>query len=330
MLQEAKPKPEAHLSVIVVNYRTPELTIGCLESVAAALQEVDARVVVVDNCSADGSPEKIRAWLNKSSISDRSEIIVSPMNSGFSGGNNLGVNAVKADFYLLLNSDARLKAGGLSALLACALSDPSVGAAAPRLVGHDGEIQRSAFRFMTPLSEFMESAASSPLSKLLKQHEIAYPPPQSLSPCDWASFACILLRREAIEDVGPLDEGYFMYFEDADYCWRLQKAGWRIVYEPAASVVHLRGGSSPVKSAMASGARPPAYYYASRTRYFRKLYGPLGPVAANVMWCAGRFLARLRPLFGKKTPRICDGQGADIWLNWRDPYGDPHAPGDAS
>ena len=314
------------LGVVIINYRTPDLTIGCLRSLAEELGAVDGRVVVVDNASGDGSAEKIGDWLASSSIAERAKLICSRTNSGFSGGNNLGLASLNADFYLLLNSDTLLREGALAGLLEAAARHPGAGAIAPRLEDIDGTAQQSCFRYASPWSELLESASLRPVSHLLGRFEVALPVSDTPITCDWASFACILLRREAADAAGPMDDGFFMYFEDADYCRRLAKAGYSTIYDPSAWVVHLRGGSSPVKAAMARGGRPPAYYFASRTRYFRKLYGPLGPFTANVMWLIGRGLARLRPLMGKALRPACENQASDIWMNWLDPMGDNKAP----
>ncbi len=330
-VQERTVTPTPHpsrvrIGVVIINYRTPELTIDCLASLAGELEATDGRVVVVDNRSGDGSADKIEAWLNASSIAGRANLIRSKINTGFSGGNNLGMAAIDAEFYLLLNSDALLRAGALAGLLAAAARCPQAGAIAPRLEDEDGTAQQSCFRFISPLSELLESASARPLSRHLGHFEVAMPVSDTPMECDWASFACILLRRAAVDAAGPMDEGFFMYFEDADYCRRFAKAGYATLYDPAARVVHLRGGSSPVKAAMARGGRPPAYYYASRTRYFRKTYGPAGALAANLMWLLGRGIARVRPLLGKPLRRACKNQVSDIWTNWLDPMGDNKAP----
>lgn len=314
------------LGVVIINYRTPNLTIDCLGSLAGDLEQVDGEVVVVDNCSGDGSAEKIEQWISTSSIAKRTRLLRSQSNSGFSGGNNQGVAALNADFYLLLNSDTRIRGGALSALLASAAQHPQAGAIGPRLEDEDATIQQSAFRFISPMSEFLGAASSRPVSRLLKHFEVALPVGDAPVTCDWVSFACILLRREAVEAAGLMDDGYFMYFEDADYCNALLRAGWRTFYDPVPRVIHLRGGSSPVKLAIARRARPPAYYYAARMRYFRKKFGPLGPAAANFAWYAGRAIAWLRPLGGKPVPPACKNQAIDIWTNWRAPLSDRKAP----
>jgi hypothetical protein len=315
------------LGIVVINYKSAELIRDCLSSFAGDLEPLDARVVVVDNFSNDGSAEEIERWLaGGDPWKRRVHFIRSRTNSGFSGGNNQGIAALDARFHLLLNSDTIVRPGALASLLATAAREKDAGIIAPRLEDPDGTAQISCFRFHSPMSEFLAGAQTGPLDALFRFAVV--PVPVSNKPADqqWVSFAAVLLRREALDAAGPMDEGYFMYFEDADYCARVRRAGFRIIYEPAARIVHLRGGSAPVKALMKAKKRPPAYYYAARTRYFRKWYGPGGQVMANLMWLAGRGVARLRSLTGKPAPALCENQGTDHWTNWRDPLGDRRAP----
>ncbi|MFZ5616984.1 MAG: glycosyltransferase family 2 protein [Pseudomonadota bacterium] len=316
------------VAIVVINFRTPDLVKNCLSALGPELEANDARVAVVDNFSNDGSVEKIAEWLTTGELwKSRAMLIRSPQNTGFSGGNNIGIRAFDAAHYLLLNSDALVRPGALKTLIEASARKKDAGIVAPRLEDEDGTPQISCFRFHSPLSEFLGAAETAPLDRLFKFAVVPMPASDNLMTCDWVSFACVLLKREALSDAGAMDDGYFMYFEDADYCRTLKKKGWRIVCEPSARVVHLRGGSSPVKSSMKAKKRPPAYYYAARTRYFRKWYGPLGLYAANLMWLAGRGVARARSLFGKPAPLLCEHQGADQWTNWRAPLGDRRAPG---
>lgn len=318
---------ECAVGIVVINFRTAELVKNCLAALGPELEANDARVVVVDNFSNDGSAEKIADWLTTGEIwKSRIFLIRSPSNEGFSGGNNIGVKAIDAGHYLLLNSDALVRPGALKALRDASAREKDAGIIAPRLEDEDGTPQISCFRFHSPLSEFLAAAETAPLDRVFSFAVVPVPVSDKPFACDWTSFACVLIKREAINDAGLMDDGYFMYFEDADYCRALKKRGWRVVYEPAARVVHLRGGSSPVKSSMKAKKRPPAYYYAARTRYFRKAYGPFGLYAANLMWLAGRGIARARSLFGKPAPLLCEHQGKDQWMNWRTPLGDRRAP----
>jgi GT2 family glycosyltransferase len=315
------------LGIVVINYKSPGLVRDCLSSIAPDLEALGARVAVVDNFSDDGSADEIERWLEGAETwKRRVALIRSKTNSGFSGGNNRGIAALDAPFYLLLNSDTIARPGALGALMAAAARETHAGAVAPRLEDKDGTAQISCFRFPSPLSEFLSAAQTGPLDKLFAFAVVPTPVADRPKECQWASFACVLIRRDALDAAGPMDEGYFMYFEDADYCASLRRAGFAILYEPAARVVHLRGGTAPVKALMRAKKRPPAYYYAARTRFFRKWWGPQGPVAANLMWSAGRAVARLRSLFGKPAPALCENQGKDQWINWRDPFGDRRAP----
>ena len=324
---------KAGLGVVIVNYRTPELVEGCLSSFADQLEDVDARIVVVDNHSNDGSADRIAAFIDAKSEADwkaRVRLVRSPSNAGFSGGNNLGLACLDAPFYLLVNSDARARPGAVKALMDAAARHPRAGVIGPRLEDEDtdkgGSGQISAFRFKTPFSEFLHTARIAVLDRIFDFALVHRPLSEKAMETDWVSFASVLIRAEALKAAGPMDEGYFMYFEDADYCRLVKRAGWGVVYDPAARFVHLRGGSSPVKTNMREKKRPPAYYYASRTRYFRRAFGPAGPTLANFAWLAGRLAARARNLVGRPAPAICEKEAADIWTNWRAPLGDRRAP----
>ncbi len=320
-------KQSCALGVVVINYKSAGLIRDCVAALAPDLEALDARVAIVDNFSNDGSAEEVERWLaGVEPWKRRVHLIRSKTNSGFSGGNNQGMAALDAPFYLLINSDAVVRPGAVARLLDTAAEEKDAGIAAPRLEDPDGTAQISCFRFHSPLSEFLSAAQTGPLDALFRFAVVPAPLSEARCEAQWVSFACVLLRREALAAAGSMDEGYFMYFEDADYCARVRRAGFRVVYEPAARVVHLRGGTAPVKALMKAKKRPPAYYYAARTRYFRKWCGPIGPTAANVMWTLGRGIAHLRALFGKPAPLLCENQSKDQWINWRDPLGDRRAP----
>ena len=145
---------------------------------------------------------------------------------------------------------------------------------------------------------------------------------------EWASFACIMIRREVFADIGLLDEKYFMYFEDTDFCYRAKKAGWNILYNPKARVVHLRGKSSPLKSRMAAQKRLPRYFYESRSYYYYKNFGRSGLLAANSLWIVGWLMAMFRALVDHKFESPSSKmQWRDIWINFLQPDA-PYVPPD--
>ena len=123
-----------------------------------------------------------------------------------------------------------------------------------------------------------------------------------------------------------MDEGFFLYSEDVDYCWQVRRAGWAIAHEPAARVVHHRGGSGPAKAMAQARSRVPAYVYASRTRLFYRLYGWLGLLAGNLLWTLGAMILQARRLVDGTDARPAAREWRDIWINFLDPLGDSRQP----
>lgn len=326
MSTQSPPQP-LDLVISIINYRTAEMTIACVESALADLEGIAGHVVVVDNASGDGSADAIADWIAAQDADLPVSLVRSPANTGFSGGHNQGIGAKTARFYLVLNSDALLRPGFCRTILDAAETAPEVGLFTPRLEYDDGEQQISCFRVPTPWSELIRAAQTGPVTKMLKRYEVALNMPPAPDQIGWASFACILLRGEMVEQIGPMDEGYFLYFEDTEYCLRATRAGWGIRYVPEARAVHFRGGSAPVKSLARERKRLPAYYYASRSRLLYQAHGRAGLLAANLLWYVGRAIAGLRGLAGKPPAPANAAEGRDIWINILNPLGDRRAPG---
>jgi len=306
------------IAISIINYRTGDMTIAAVQSVLDALGDQPGDVVVVDNASGDGSADQIADWITQTGDA-RVQLVRSDLNTGFSGGHNLGMAAAPdADFYLILNSDALLHAGFFEAILA-PMQDEAVGLVAPQLEYDDGEVQISCFRFHSPASEVMRGAQTGPVTSLLKRHVIAIPNPPVPENIEWASFACILVRAEMVRQIGPMDEGYFLYFEDSEYALRAKRAGWGIRHTAAARAVHFRGGSGPVKEIQAAKKRLPAYYWRSRTRFLRQAHGVLGPLLGNLGWILGRTIAQARRLTGRGVPAIHEHEWGDIWTGFLNP-----------
>lgn len=316
------------LVVSIINYRTVDMTLDCVRSVLEDIGDLDVQVVVVENASQDGSEQKIADWIAAQPDGTPVRMVASATNSGFSGGHNQGMAALPAAYYLLLNSDARVLPGCLSALLTSARAYPDAGLYAPQIEHEDGRVQESCFRFHTPASEFIRGANSGPVTKALRRWNVPLGTDPDPDQIGWASFACILLDGRMVNQIGPMDEGYFLYFEDAEYCLRAHRAGWRIQRSPKARMIHFRGGSAPVKSLAKARARLPAYYYSSRTRFFFQGYGHLGLWGANLMWATGRSLALTRRLMGRRSDNAKAGEGRDIWINIFRPLGPSYGPAD--
>jgi hypothetical protein len=173
---------------------------------------------------------------------------------------------------------------------------PEVGIAGPRLEDPDGAVQRSAFRFPTVLGELEAGLRLGPATRLLARRVIAPPPPPAACRVEWASGACLLVRRAVFDAIGLLDEGYFMYYEEVDFCRRAARAGWPCWYVPAARVVHLVGQSGGAPTPEAPRRRMPEYWFRSRRRYLRAHLGPARAALADLAWAAGfaSFRARQR------------------------------------
>jgi len=290
-----------------------------LPGLLSELEGIDATVSIVDNNSGDESLAIIREWISSNDADRRVSIIESPTNSGFAAGNNVGIKAQSARYYLLLNSDTLIRPGAIRAMLDTAKKFPEAGLISPRLEWPDGKGQESCFRFPTPVIEFGSASKTGLIDRLLEKYIIALPVQTQIAWPEWTSFACVLIKDEVFRQIGLMDEGYFMYFEDVEFCHRAGKAGWPIVHNPEARVVHLRGGSSSVKKQTELKKRVPRYFYASRTRYYYQTYGWLGLIAANLLWWAGRTVSKTRQLLGRSDKAAIERQWLDIWTNCLDP-----------
>lgn len=307
------------ISIVIVNFRTPGFVIDCLTTLLPELDGLDARVVVVDNHSANDSSEIIQTWLKQHDVINKVLFVQSEHNLGFASGNNIGIKACKAQLYLLLNSDTLIRSGAIRIILDTAMRFPEAGLISPRLEWPDGAGQESCFRFPTPFSELIAAAKTALITRLFSRYIVALPVQTQIARPEWTSFACVLVRDEVFQQVGLLDDGYFMYFEDVEFCYRARKAGWNIVHNPEARVVHLRGGSSPVKEQTRLKKRVAKYYYESRTRYFYQTCGWLGLINANLLWWVGRIFSGTRQLLGRSDKAVSEKQWLDIWSNWRNP-----------
>lgn len=253
------------LSIIIVSWNVRDLLRECLVSVDAGRRELELEVIVVDSASSDGSTEMVAnefPWV---------KIVPEMENVGFSRGNNLGISQAKGRHLLLLNPDTQLKAGALSQMVDYLDSKPAIGALGPKLLFPDGSIQSSRRRFPTLATGFFESTWLQSIAprSLLRNYYVLDRPDDAVSEVDWVMGACLLVRREACEEVGPLDEGYFMYSEEMEWQRRIKDAGWKVVYYPTARVIHHEG-----KSSEQVVARRHITFQRSKLRYYRQYHGP--------------------------------------------------------
>lgn len=310
------------VSIVIINYRTAELTIGSLASLVSDMEGRDDRcAIVIDNNSGDGSDAVIEAAIAENGWDAWARLVRSPVNGGFSAGNNFGMAAQDSKFYLLLNSDARVLAGAIDTLLDTMESDPKVGLAGPSLQWEIGDPQDSCFRYLSPMSEFLAAAGTGPLDWLFSGFVVSRGQFDDITETDWVSFACVLIRGETRKRIGDMDEGYFLYYDDVDYCRMARRAGWKVVHVPQGRAIHLRGGTASLKSDAKALRRLPKYNYESRTWYYAKFYGGVaGVILANTFWIMGRCIAWLRETLGGREPHTCEREFADNWTNWNAPF----------
>ena len=248
------------LSIIIVSYNAPDDLQRCLESLHAAPPGIPHDITVVDNASTVGGLEAIRSrWPEVTFIAlDR--------NRGFAAGNNAGIRATRGEWLLLLNSDTVVPAGALDTLVSRLLAHPLAAAAGPRLIDRSGRAELSFGPAISPLGELRQKAigalydrAIAPIAGWVERQT------RREQYVDWVSGACLLVSRSDAESVGLLDERFFLYTEDVDFCAALRARGRRILFAPAAEVTHLRGRSRASDPAGANAA-----YRRSQIAFYEK------------------------------------------------------------
>ena len=281
-----------NLLVVIVNYKTPGLTIDCLRTLEPEVAaNPGVRVVVTDNLSPDDSVAQIAAGIAANNWGAWATLMPLPRNGGFSYGNNEAIRPALESpdpprYVWLLNPDTLVKPGAVRTMLAFLDANPKVGTAGTRVVNEDESVRRSAFRFHNVASELESGLRLGVVSKLLSDKVVAQPIPTEACEVEWVSGASMFVRREVFKDVGLLDESYFMYFEETDFCLRAARKGWTCWYVPEASIVHLVGQASGVTGTKRAEKRRPRYWFDSRRRYFMANHGPLTVLLADVAWAA--------------------------------------------
>jgi GT2 family glycosyltransferase len=293
---------------VIVNYRTAGLVCDCLQSLEPEIASLPGACVrVVDNDSQDGSAQRLSRFVEASRYGRWAQVLQAPRNGGFSYGNNFAIQQLLEEqdvgAFFLLNPDTYVRRGALKPLLEILDRQPKIGIVGSRLEDPDGTPHRSLFRFPSILGELEWSMAIGPVTRLLHRWAISRPPPDEPTACDWVAGASMLIRRAVFESIGLLDEGYFLYFEEVDYCLRAARAGWKCWYEPRSRVVHLVGAATGVSDARSAHRRLPEYWFDSRRRFFVKNRGNLYAAVADLSWMAGRMLGHTRRVLQRLPDR---------------------------
>ncbi len=292
------------LLTVLLNWRTPKMTLQAAEAALTALDGIDGALVIVDNASGDGS-EQLMANAVRASGWDRGpqavRVLQSGRNGGFGAGNNFGIRAglpdgSLPDYVYILNSDAFPAPDAIRALLTHLETHPDVGFAGSFIHGPDGVPHRTAFRFPSAAGEFEAQLRFGPVSRLLRRHIVAQPIPQATTRVDWLAGASLMMRRSVLDRIGLFDETFFLYFEETDLCRRAALAGWPTDYVVESRVTHI--GS--VSTGMKTWQRIPGFWLDSRWHYFVKNHGRAYAVAATLAAVAGGVLWRARLLIQRK------------------------------
>jgi GT2 family glycosyltransferase len=262
------------LSIVLLNYKSKGLLRQCINGLLAAPHGKSYEIIVVDNDSEDGTPEMITQEFPEV------RCIVSPTNCGFGPGNNIGIREAKGRYVVIMNPDIVVLDGALDCLVDYMDEHSDVGMVGPQLMNPDRSIQYSCYQYPTPMIPVYRRT---PLGKLksgkqaIREYVMQDWDHATEREVDWLLGACIMMRKDMLDKVGLFDEQFFLYLEDTDLCRRAWEAGWRVVYNPAAQLVHYHKRESAggvLKSLRNKVTRIHIY---SGIKYFRKYWGKPAP-----------------------------------------------------
>lgn len=253
------------ISVIIVSYNTKKLLKECLDSLFEKNKDQNMEVIVVDNASTDGSQLMVKKNFPLVNFLENKE------NLGFATGNNIGLRRSKGEYALLLNSDTRFVENSIEKMIGFIEKNPKVGIASCQLIYENGEIQPSGGFFPSLWRVLIWMLFIDDLPFIGKYLKSFHPHPPAFYTQDnwyrrehfqdWVTGAFFLIRSKVIKDVGLLDENYFMYVEEMEYCYRAKKAGWEVIYNPITKIVHLGGQSGTSKNALLGEYRGLKYFF---------------------------------------------------------------------
>lgn len=295
----------------VVNYRTPELAAKVVTALLAQLRPLGAhRLYLVDNASGDHSLEHFRLAAESEGWGTSVSVIASERNGGYGYAVNLAFKQAQTqtdlpDYLYVLNSDAFADEGTLARLVAFMDANPRVGIAGSRIHDPDGPTQVAAFRFPTILGELEQAMHLGLATRLLRNQQISMPEPAASCEVDWISGTSMLIRPQVFEQSGLFDEGFFLYFEETDFCRSAKRAGWKVCFVADAPVTHLGSVSTGMTD---SSRRIPRYWFDSRHRYLLKHHGRVYTTLCDGAFVVGTALCRIKERLlrggGKDRPHV--------------------------
>lgn len=275
------------VAVVIVTYQVAELTIECLRSIQleAKTPGVNIRVIVVDNASGDAA--KIRSAIDKNGWSSWVSLLVAERNGGFAYGNNLAFRHAyetsPPKYFHLLNPDTQLRPGAISALVGFLETHGQAGIAGSCFETADGELAPYAFRFPGLLSEIVAGLEIGFITRLLGRSAVRRKLGSSDEQVDWVSGASMMVRRTLLDEIGGLDERFFLYFEETEFAKRASLIGSSTWFVAGSRVMHVAGQSTKIKRGSALKNRLPDYWFASRRTWFLRTYGILCAIAVDML-----------------------------------------------
>lgn len=301
---DADPKPQGRIAVVIVNYGTADLTTAGIESVLA--HDHGGRPLelhVVDNASPGEDGTILAARHAERGWGDRVILWQETINHGFGRGNNLVIDALKRrpdppQYVFLLNPDAALENEVLAILANRLDATPQAAAAGAGIALPTGQPVTAAFRFPSAQSEFAQAINFGPVTRFFGSRLVPLPPDHPDGQVDWVSGAAVLFRFSVLCELGGFDPDFFLYYEEVELMSRIRRAGYQVIYVPAARICHAEGAATDVKSGQSERRSRPAYWYNSWRIYYLKTAGRSGAIAAGLSWMMGAALnvplARLR------------------------------------
>lgn len=253
------------LSIIIVNYNTKDLLVDCIDSVYRSTEQLDFELLVIDNGSTDRSAAEVKAKF------PRVRVVSNEVNRGFAAASNQGLRLMRGEYALLLNPDTQMVHGSLAKMLAYLEDQQRVGIVGCKVLNPNGSLQPSAFPLPTLKDLFLSGLAADWLSlgRLVRRHCSGHcVPGQMPVQVGWVSGACLMIRRKTIDQIGLLDENFFLFSEDVDWCMLASRKGWTVVYYPHAAVFHYGGQSAQQNLALKISS-----FYQKRLYFAEKHFG---------------------------------------------------------
>ncbi|WP_162136614.1 glycosyltransferase [Oceaniovalibus guishaninsula] len=311
--------PMQRIAAIVVNYGTADLTIAAVQSVLARHHGGrDVAVHVVDNASPGGDAAALAAAHEAHGWGARVTLWPQTVNHGFGRANNLVSQALAAgdappDAVFLLNPDARLENEAIDILAASLEADPRLGFAGAGVLSPEGVPVTAAFRFPSALGEFAQALGFGPVARACRSRLVPLPPDHPEGRVDWVTGAAVLIRMQALREIGHFDPAFFLYYEEVDLMRQGARLGWTARHVPRARIVHVEGAATgsgrPVR------ARRPAYRYRSWRHYYTKNHGRGGAILAGLALMAGMAGNHVLSRLARRDPPRIERFFGDFWAH---------------